>query len=128
MLVDGSFSCNISDTRGDGLDWIDWFTWQEEGADWRRPTVARRSTVKEGGDGGGGSPSEPLDVAARREASMIIAQREAVVRAQDAAVRHAEEQARPVRREKRLSSIVGSMNWNGASPEPRPPRVRSCGR
>lgn len=45
VLVDGWFSCRISDRRGDGLDWIDWFTWQEEDADWRRP-VARQLPPK----------------------------------------------------------------------------------
>ena len=36
VLIDGWFALRISDRRGDGKDWIDWFTWQDENVDWRR--------------------------------------------------------------------------------------------
>ena len=35
MLVDGMFQAQI--VLPDGTDeWLDWFTWEEEGSDWRR--------------------------------------------------------------------------------------------
>ena len=41
MLVDGMFQARI--VLPDGSDeWLDWFTWEEEGSDWRR---AEQKTV-----------------------------------------------------------------------------------
>ena len=35
MLIDGMFQAQI--VLPDGTDeWLDWFTWEEEGSDWRR--------------------------------------------------------------------------------------------
>ena len=48
MLVDGSFQALVQ-TRKDPFE--DWFTWEDEGKDWRRP----RGGSGGGGGGGGGS-------------------------------------------------------------------------
>jgi hypothetical protein len=44
MLIDGMFQAQI--VLPDGTDeWLDWFTWEEEGSDWRR---AENKTVVTG--------------------------------------------------------------------------------
>ena len=50
MLVDGSFQALIK-TRKDPFE--DWFTWEDEGKDWRRP----RGSSGSGSSSGGGSIS-----------------------------------------------------------------------
>ena len=59
VLADGTFQARI--VLPDGSDqWEDWFSWQEEGTDWRRPAEAEASTTASGGEegsseeGGGG--------------------------------------------------------------------------
>ena len=50
MLVDGSFQALVK-TPEDPFE--DWFTWEDEGKDWRRPRGGSGSSG--GGGGGGGS-------------------------------------------------------------------------
>ena len=46
VLVDGQFQARI--TLADGSDeWDDWFSWQEEGTDWRRPPKPSRRAYVE---------------------------------------------------------------------------------
>ena len=41
VLVDSNFQCVIHQTETEGGEFEDWFTWKEEGKDWRRPKLDR---------------------------------------------------------------------------------------
>ena len=44
VLIDGWFSAHIT-TPQDAIGWDDWFTWREEGTDWRRPKPPKLATL-----------------------------------------------------------------------------------
>ena len=72
VLVDGQFQARIA--LPDGSDqWEDWFSWQDEGTDWRRgsATGKKRKALlgTSGGTGGGGGTGGDLASAEEAAAS-----------------------------------------------------------
>lgn len=51
VLVDGWFSAQMLHDD----EWVDWFTWQEEGVDWRRSSASVKRKQSEGAGKGGGT-------------------------------------------------------------------------
>ena len=45
VLIDGWFSAHIT-TPQDAIGWDDWFTWREEGTDWRRAMPPKAEAQK----------------------------------------------------------------------------------
>jgi len=61
LLVDSNFQCVVHQTETEGGKFDDWFTWKEEGKDWRRPKLEDASSRPPSQAGGALAPAKSSD-------------------------------------------------------------------
>ena len=67
VLIDGQFQARIE--LPDGSDaWDDWFSWQDEGTDWRRKAAGTKGKRRKGAKGAKGAAAKAVPRAAPRAA------------------------------------------------------------
>ena len=109
--MDGQFQARIE--LPDGSDaWDDWFSWQEEGVDWRRHTASRTKGKRRKGAKGTASKAAPpaeLERAALQQAVLRLAS----VRPAEASAAYAS-----LRAEERLALLLALMRAACDTQEP----------
>ena len=119
--MDGQFQARIE--LPDGSDaWDDWFSWQEEGVDWRRHTASRAKGKRRKGAKGTAAKAAPTAAAPMAAAPPAELERAALQQAvlRLASVRPAEASAAyaSLRAEERLALLLALMRAACDTQEP----------